>query len=483
VSDIQRASPVLGVLALLLLNPLTEAQVPSPSNAPPVAAARDIRTETATKISESFTVAAVGDLYMPQPLYSSDARFQQLIDRIRKADVAFANMEGNLIDFRHFDGPVDRVLAPLEAGDSIKAMGISLVSHANNQTFNGGLEGMKSTDAALDKLGIVHAGTGRNLQEAREAQYLESPKGRIGLVAMFSMDDWSNYGPNFGYTAATYRNGNLGGAPGLNPLHLTAYRVVSREQLHTLGQLAGDIYGTASDAPSQSGGPERIRFFNEGYEAGPDVGAVHYDMNAGDRKDILESIRNGKVVADFLIATVHSHHTTTYKGLGFGGIDHKAPDFLIQLAHDSIDNGADMFVAHGVHALGGVEIYKGKPIFYGLSSFIFQPALQRGPSYDVVANEKAIARFEGPETLDALLTTSRFEGGRLVEVRLYPVDRGRAGRPISQMGIPLAASPMEAQRILRAVQEYSQPYGTIISIEDNAGVIRVGADGRSAAKK
>jgi poly-gamma-glutamate synthesis protein (capsule biosynthesis protein) len=461
----------------------TGAQVPGSGNPPPAAAARDVKAETATKISESFTVAAVGDLYMPQPLHSGDPRFQQLLDRIRKADAGFANMEGNLIDFRHFEGPVDRVLAPIEAGDSIKAMGITLVSHANNQTFNGGLEGMKSTDAALDKLGIVHAGTGRNLQEAREAQYLETPKGRVGLVATFSMDDWSNYGPNFAYAAATYRNGNLGGAPGLNPLHLTAYRVVSREQLHTLGQMAGDIYAAASDAPPQGGAPERIRFFNEGYEAGTDVGGVHYDMNAGDRKDILESIRNGKVTADFLIASLHSHHTTTYKGLGFGGIDHKAPDFMIQLAHDSIDNGADMFIAHGVHALGGVEIYKGKPIFYGLSSFIFQPALQRGPSYDVMANERAIARFEGPETLDALLTTSRFEGGRLVEVRLYPIDRGRAGRPISQMGIPLSASPAEAQRILKAVQEYSRPYGTTITIEDNVGVIRVGTDAMGTAKK
>ena len=33
------------------------------------------------------------------------------------------------------------------------------------------------------------------------------------------------------------------------------------------------------------------------------------------------------------------------------------PDFLIALAHESIDNGADAFVGHGPHLLRGIEIY------------------------------------------------------------------------------------------------------------------------------
>ncbi len=37
-----------------------------------------------------------------------------------------------------------------------------------------------------------------------------------------------------------------------------------------------------------------------------------------------------------------------------------------------IDAGADVFVGHGPHVLRGIEIYKGKPIFYSLSNFIFQ---------------------------------------------------------------------------------------------------------------
>jgi hypothetical protein len=41
------------------------------------------------------------------------------------------------------------------------------------------------------------------------------------------------------------------------------------------------------------------------------------------------------------------------------------------------------------------------------------------------------------------------------------------------MGIPLTPSPAEAQRTLKELQEFSQPFGTGISIEDNVGVIRI----------
>lgn len=441
---------------------------------------RDPAAETVMKISAPFTVAAVGDIIEPQPLYSDDPRFQKLVDRIRQADVGFANMESSLVDFRTFQGPVAGTEAPLETGDAIKAMGITLMNHANNHTFDGGVMGMISTDEALDKLGIAHAGTGKNLQEARAARYVMTPKGRVGLVGMYSVDDSSNYGPSYAKTEATYRNGNLGGAPGLNPLHLTTYHIVSPEQLKTMKDTAEAVYGNRSGSwvPGTNGAPDRLKFFDEWYQAGTDPGSLRYDMNANDEKAMLESIRNGKIYSEFMIVTIHAHQTTSYRSQGVGGEDHTATDFLIKLAHDSVDNGADMFVAHGVHALHGVEIYKGKPIFYGVSNFVFQFGLQFGSGYDIMANEKGMSALENPASQETVLTTSHFEGGKLKEVRLYPVDLGGARRPISQMGIPMTASTEEAQRILKGVQDYSKPFGTKISIEDNVGVIRVGADGK-----
>ena len=436
---------------------------------------RDFSAETVMKITAPFMVTAVGDIIEPQPLYSDDPAFQKLVELIRKADVGIANMESSLVDFRTFQGPVAGTEAPLEAGDAIKAMGITLMSRANNHAFDGGVMGMISTDEALDKLGIAHAGTGRNLQEARAAHYIETPKGRVGLVSLFSVDDSSEYGPNFTKTEATYRNGNLGGAPGLNPLHLTTYHVVSPEQLQTLRQIALSVYGNRGNAaPAARGtGPDRFRFFDEWYQGGADVGALHYEMNPSDARDILQSIRNGKIFADFMIVTIHAHQTTNYGAQGRGAVDHNAADFLVELAHDSVDNGADMFVAHGVHALHGVEIYNGKPIFYGLSNFVFQFGLQVESGYDIMATAQEKSAHENPANQETVLTTTRFEGGKLKEVRLYPVDLGGSRRPISQMGIPRTPSPREAQRILEELRDLSQPFGTKISIEDNVGVIRV----------
>lgn len=445
---------------------------------------RTAASETMAKISAPFTVATVGDIIMPLPVNRSDPRFMALVAKIRQADVGFANMESSLADFASFEGPVTGTVAPLETGKAIKAMGINLMSRANNHTFDGGLAGMVSTDAALDRLGIAHAGTGRNLQDARAAKFLETAKGRVGLVGMFSIEDVGNFGPAYARTEASLLNGTLGGAAGINPLHLIAYHVVSAGQLAQLQSIAV-VYGPRAGAVTKGpAGEDRFRFFDEWFEAGADPGTLHYVMDPSDEKANLDSIQNGKIRADFLIATIHAHQTPQYCGnCAAGGAGsgmkeasgHFPPDFLVKLAHDSIDEGADMFVTHGVHALAGVEIYHGRPIFYGLSNFVFQFGLQAGASDDALANYAKMAALDDPATQEAVLATSHYEGGKLVEVRLYPADLGGRSRPLSRMGIPELPDAATAVRILSELQLYSKPFGTRIEIRDGIGIIRVGA--------
>ncbi len=43
----------------------------------------------------------------------------------------------------------------------------------------------------------------------------------------------------------------------------------------------------------------------------------------------------------------------------------------IRLAHQVIDAGADLIIGHHPHVLQGVELYKGKAVFYSLGNFIF----------------------------------------------------------------------------------------------------------------
>jgi hypothetical protein len=149
-----------------------------------------------------------------------------------------------------------------------------------------------------------------------------------------------------------------------------------------------------------------------------------------------------------------------------------------------------VFIGEGVHTLRGVEIYKGKPIFYGVSSFVSQglygiraePANpSNGPLTDIESSWRG-QRYH-PDELEVLLLSAHYEGGKLVEVRLYPGDLGQEmTRPLSRLGIPMTPSPEIAQKILTKVQRISKQFGTTISIENNVGVIRLAPGGVNVSR-
>jgi hypothetical protein len=74
------------------------------------------------------------------------------------------------------------------------------------------------------------------------------------------------------------------------------------------------------------------------------------------RDDILALRREADVV-------IASHHW---------GLDHEVLDYQVEIAHTAIDAGADLVMGHGPHLPLAIEIYKGKPIFYGVGSFSFE---------------------------------------------------------------------------------------------------------------
>jgi poly-gamma-glutamate synthesis protein (capsule biosynthesis protein) len=148
-----------------------------------------------------------------------------------------------------------------------------------------------------------------------------------------------------------------------------------------------------------------------------------------------------------------------------------------------------MVAGHGPHFLRGIEIYNGKPIFYSLGNFIFQnETVQRVPppgySYyhlgdDSTPGDWGLSRSGGGEfgfAADPVFYRSavpvvEFEGGRLREIRLYPIDLGFK-QPMSQRGRPVLAEGQVAQEILQWLQDVSKPFGTEIAIEGEVGVIR-----------
>lgn len=458
---------------------------------------RSPEKELETSIADGFTLAAVGDLIMERPLSQllpNDPGFAAVVRILRNADAAFGNLENVAIDLTRtpahpYPGreDVSLVADPAVPAD-LARLGFDLVSRANNHTSDWGVQGMRETTRLLDQAGLVHAGVGENRAEARAARYLETPRGRVALVSMAStFSDWSDALP---------ARGRAPGRPGLSALRVTASYTLPPEAFALLREVKA-----ALDAPGRScevtsawalerraradrDSGETLTFLDTEFKAGSRAGR-HYAMNPVDLGEIRAAIRQGKQQSDLLIATIHSHET---------GLSCEEPgDFLPALAHDAIDAGAGVFVAHGEHRLMPLEIYKGRPVFYGLANFLWCDILEpidagtyesnrdlltkaygdpaRATDADLLAVWNAQG-FDDPRVFQTIVATCRWERGRVAEVRLYPVDLGY-GERLTSSGTPRLASAEVGKEILSRLQRISQPFGTRIDIVQGVGVIRL----------
>lgn len=77
--------------------------------------------------------------------------------------------------------------------------------------------------------------------------------------------------------------------------------------------------------------------------------------------EALEKIKEVKEKVDILIVSIHwGTELQTYPR-----------DIDVVAAKKIVDAGADVIMGHHPHVLQGVEVYKGKPIFYSLGNFVF----------------------------------------------------------------------------------------------------------------
>jgi poly-gamma-glutamate capsule biosynthesis protein CapA/YwtB (metallophosphatase superfamily) len=53
------------------------------------------------------------------------------------------------------------------------------------------------------------------------------------------------------------------------------------------------------------------------------------------------------------------------------GLGREVLEYMTEIAYAAIDAGAHIVMGHGPHYSLPVEVYKGRPIFYGLGSFSF----------------------------------------------------------------------------------------------------------------
>ncbi len=428
---------------------------------------------------EGFTVATVGDIIATRSFASvNDPNFTSVRNIIERSDIGFGNLEGTLLDFKNSHAAPEAenggmwLIAEPQVAAELRSFGFRMLARANNHSTEWGRDGMRETDRALDKAGIVHAGTGENRALARAAGYLAIPKARVGLVSMAS-----SFTPS---SVAGPAQANIVSRPGMNAIRTEEFHIVSPDMMDALLKINASQPEGASSVSGKAAAekPTEMTLFGVSYRVGENVGESSFVMNPVDLAENLASIREGKKHSNFLIATIHTHEP--------GNWSQQPPHFLIDLAHQSIDAGADEFVGHGPHQLRGIEIYKGKPIFYSLGNFLFEvekqtpvplemyESLQQDPSKltDADLDRFFVRKFLNSELwYESVIAVSRFSNGRLSEIRLYPVELGFATQD-DRRGLPRVPPPAIAQEILKRLQQLSKPFHTEISIENNEGVIR-----------
>ena len=421
-----------------------------------------------------ISFALTGDSIITRKLsvYEEPA-FMRVVNLIRNADVAFTNLEMLFHDYEPYamsaSGGTYMRAEPALVKDLVWA-GFDMVARANNHTGDYGVLGMDLTTKYVAEAGLTQAGVGQSLAEAREARFLETPKGRVALISVAStFPDHSRAGRT---------RGDMPARPGLNPLRFDTVTTVTAERLATLRQIAAEINGRpAPDGPL----PASLNFFGRRFTAGvaPGVTTVPRDE---DLNEIAAVVRSASGLADYTIVTIHAHE---------GGRDRLVPaDFLVTFARAMIDAGADMFVGHGPHVLRGVEIYKSKPILYSLGDFIFQnETLLRLPSENyesyALAADKHVndfndARYNFDKSgfpadrliWEAVVAVPRFRGKQLTELALHPITLGYS-QPRSVRGRPMFAEGELGQKILGDIIKLSGEMGTKVSVKDGVGYVEL----------
>jgi poly-gamma-glutamate synthesis protein (capsule biosynthesis protein) len=392
----------------------------------------------------------------------------RLFEMIRGADAAFTNLEMLFHDYEPYamneSGGTYMRAEPALLKDLVWA-GFDMVSRANNHTGDYGADGMRITTKHVAAAGLVQAGVGEDLAEAREAAFLETPKGRVALISVAStFPDHSRAGRS--------RNG-VRGRPGLNPLRFSTTYVVPRERLEQIRSLQTEITGRT---PARG---DEVNFLGRRFVLGTKA-EIRTEPNKEDVSEIAAVVRNASRLADYTLVTIHAHE---------GGVNRSVPaQFLVAFAHAMIDAGADLFVGHGPHVLRGVEMYNGKPIMYSLGDFIFQnETVLRLPSENYepfgLGADAGVADFNDKrydndksgfpadrEIWEAVVAVPTWQGKRLTALALHPISLG-FGKPRTERGRPMLADGATGKKILDDLIQRSTPLGTRITVRDGVGYV------------
>lgn len=313
-------------------------------------------------LHQSVSILAVGDVFPDVP----DARtaFRPLEPLLHSADIVFGNCEGVYSDrpakspsHKHFMG------APRERGAMLGEVGFDVMTCANNHMLDGGYAGLEDTLELLRGQEIAVTGAGADITEATRPAIVERNGLRIAFLGFCTVYP-------VGYEARPSR-------PGVAPLRVRTFY--------------------ADPDPN---------FWEPGIAPLITTAAVPEDLER-----YRAVIARTRAEVDFVVVACH---------WGYSSWVEELQDYELELARDAVEHGADAVVCHHHHSLRGIELHRGKPIFYGLGAFMhhfesFETTTEMraarearfGDRSSMVADEafplfpfRAAARMTGTATLD-----------------------------------------------------------------------------------
>lgn len=268
------------------------------------------------KKKDAITLSAVGDT----AIFRRDAEtmFEYVRPILQEADIKFAQNERHLTYRTDVSGVSDVTkespnvgfteLADARDAHVLKQGGFDVLSFASNHSMDLGARIMMETVDVLKSHGFAVIGVGNNLEEARKPAFVERKGTKVAFLAYCSAlrPDHQAW-PN---------------KPGVAPM---------RADTH---------YRPKNYQPGMA--PQILTF------------AYRDDL-----EDAKEDIRKARNEADVVVVSFHW-------GITFSRI---ISMYQQEVAYAAIDAGAEIILGHHPHQLKGIEVYKGKPIFYSMGNF------------------------------------------------------------------------------------------------------------------
>jgi len=244
--------------------------------------------------------------------------FRCVRDQFQSADVAFLNLEcslhlptGHSVENEGFFVDPD-VGAAVLTGVNVAAVGL-----ANNVTY--GETPIAATLARLDAAGIAHTGAGVDRGAARAPAIVERDGVKFGFLQRTSVYWPTNHEAAKSAAGVAVIRGH------------TAYRVRAHKERPEIPPM---------NRPGIP--PEVITWADPKY-----------------LDDFRKDVAALRAQVDVLVVSCH------------WGLWKDVLGYMTEIAHAAIDAGADIVIGHGPHFFLPVEVYRGKPILYGLGSFSF----------------------------------------------------------------------------------------------------------------